>query len=50
MPLIHSSSHKAFIENIQAEINAGKSQEQATAIAYSIQAQARKDEQAENKE
>ena len=36
MPLKHSSSQKAFEHNVRAEINAGKSKEQAVAIAYSI--------------
>ena len=36
MPLIKSSSKKAFRENIKREINAGKSKKQAVAIAYSV--------------
>lgn len=36
MPLKYSSSQKAFEHNVRAEINAGKSKEQAVAIAYSI--------------
>jgi hypothetical protein len=36
MPLKHSSSKKAFESNLKAEMNAGKEQKQALAIAYSI--------------
>ena len=36
MPLIKSSSKKAFRENIRKEIKAGKSRKQAVAIAYSV--------------
>ena len=36
MPLIKSSSKKAFKENIRKEIKAGKSPKQAVAIAYSV--------------
>ena len=36
MPLKKSGSKKAFKENIKKEINAGKSQKQAVAIAYSV--------------
>ena len=36
MPLIKSSSKKAFRENIRKEIKAGKSRKQAAAIAYSV--------------
>jgi len=35
MPLIKSKSKKAFGENIRREIEAGKPQNQAVAIAYS---------------
>ena len=35
MPLIKSGSKKAFRENVKAEIEAGKPQKQAVAIAYS---------------
>ena len=34
MPLIKSSSKRAFNENIRREIKAGKSKKQAIAIAY----------------
>lgn len=36
MPIVKSSSKKAFESNIRAEVNAGKKQKQAVAIAYSI--------------
>jgi hypothetical protein len=42
MPLKKSTSKKAFTSNIKAEINAGKSQKQAVAIAYSVKRQAGK--------
>ena len=42
MPLIKSSSKKAFEHNVKAELNAGKTKEQAVAIAYSIQKEAKK--------
>jgi hypothetical protein len=35
MPLIHGKSPKAFSHNVAAEMNAGKPQKQAVAIAYS---------------
>lgn len=35
MPLIKSTSSKAFGENVKAEMKAGKPQKQAVAIAYS---------------
>ena len=41
MPLVNSASNKAFVKNVRTEIKAGKSKEQATAIAYSIKRQAR---------
>lgn len=41
MPLIKSSSKQAFEKNVQAEMRAGKSREQAVAIAYSVQRQAK---------
>jgi hypothetical protein len=34
MPLEHSSSDKAFRDNIKKEINSGRDQKQAVAIAY----------------
>lgn len=42
MPLIKSTSKKAFESNVRAEINAGKSPKQAVAIAYSVKREARK--------
>jgi hypothetical protein len=36
MPLIKSSSKKAFSANVSAEMHAGKPQQQALAIAYSV--------------
>jgi hypothetical protein len=38
MPLMKSSSKKAFGHNVAAEVNAGKPQKQAVAIAYSEKA------------
>ena len=42
MPLIKSTSPKAFKENIKAEIKAGKKPVQAVAIAYSVKREAAK--------
>lgn len=42
MPLIKSKSKEAFKKNVKAEINAGKPQKQAVAIAYSVQRKAKK--------
>lgn len=36
MPLIQSSSKKAFNKNVKKEMQAGKSEKQALAIAYSV--------------
>jgi len=36
MPLVKSSSKKAFKTNVSREIKAGKSRKQALAIAYSV--------------
>lgn len=44
MPLIKSSSKSAFNKNVQAELKAGKNIKQATAIAYSVQRQAKRKE------
>lgn len=41
MPLKKSKSKAAFKENIKAEMNAGKPQKQAVAIAYSVQRKAK---------
>lgn len=40
MPLIHSPSKKAFKENLKAELEVGRPQKQALAIAYSVQREA----------
>jgi len=37
MPLDKSGSKAAFSQNVAAEMNAGKPQKQAVAIAYSVQ-------------
>jgi len=42
MPLIKSKSEKAFKTNIKREIEAGKPQKQAVAIAYDVQRNAHK--------
>ena len=42
MPLIKSKSPKAFQKNIKAEIEAGKPQKQAVAIAYDVARRAKK--------
>lgn len=42
MPLKKSSSKKAFSENVKKEMEAGKSQKQAVAIAYSVKRKAKK--------
>lgn len=42
MPLEHSSSKKAFENNIKTEIKHGKPQKQAVAIAYSEKRSAQK--------
>ena len=42
MPLKKSTSKEAFKHNVRAEIKAGKSKKQATAIAYSVQREARR--------
>ena len=42
MPLKHSKTKKAFKENIETEIKAGKPQKQAVAIAYSEKREATK--------
>lgn len=42
MPLLHSKSMDAFHSNVSAEVNAGKPQKQAVAIAYSVQRKAKK--------
>lgn len=42
MPLIHGKSKKAFKHNIEAEIDAGKPEDQALAIAYAIREKRKK--------
>lgn len=42
MPLKKSNSKKAFSDNVRAEMNAGKPQKQAVAIAYAVKRRARK--------
>lgn len=42
MPLRKSTSKAAFKQNIRQEIRAGKPQDQAVAIAYSVKRQAGK--------
>ena len=42
MPLIKSTSKKAFGENVAREIEAGKPQKQSVAIAYSVKREAAK--------
>ena len=42
MPLVKSSSKKAFEHNVKKEITAGKDKKQALAIAYSVKRKANK--------
>jgi len=42
MPLVKSTSKKAFSQNVKTERNAGKPLDQSLAIAYSTQRQARR--------
>lgn len=42
MPLMRGSSKHVISENIRAEMNAGKPQKQAIAIAYSVAGKSRK--------
>lgn len=42
MPLRHSASHAAFVENLKRELDAGKPRKQALAIAYSEQRRAKR--------
>ncbi len=41
MPLVRSGSRKAFSQNVRREVEAGKPQKQAVAIAYSVARRAR---------
>jgi hypothetical protein len=40
MPLVKSSSKKAFRQNVRAEVRSGKPVKQALAIAYSVKRKA----------
>ena len=40
MPLVKSTSKEAFRKNVKAEIDSGKPQKQAVAIAYSVKREA----------
>ena len=42
MPLVKSSSPKAFRENVKAEVAAGKPVKQAVAISYAVKREAAK--------
>ena len=42
MPLVKSTSPKAFRANVKAEMSAGKPQKQAVAVAYSVKREAAK--------
>lgn len=42
MPLKKSASDKAFVQNLKAELKAGKPKKQALAIAYRTQRDAKK--------
>ena len=42
MPLEKSSSNPAFVRNLKAEMHAGKPQDQALAIAYSVKRRAKR--------
>lgn len=48
MPLVKSASDKAFTHNLRQELGAGKPQKQAVAIAYSVQKQAARQQQAKS--
>jgi hypothetical protein len=49
MPIKHSPTEKAFVQNIKAEIASGKPPKQAAAIAYSVQKEAAKAQAAAKK-
>lgn len=40
MPIKHSPTEKAFVQNIKTEIAHGKPPKQAAAVAYSVQKEA----------
>jgi hypothetical protein len=42
MPLIKSTGKKAFEKNLKEELKSGKKKDQALAIAYSVQKEAKK--------
>lgn len=42
MPIKHSATEKAFVQNIKTEIKSGKPRDQAVAIAYRVQKEAAK--------
>lgn len=42
MPLVKSTTRKAFGQNVKTEIRHGKEQKQAVAIAYNVQREAKK--------
>ena len=49
MPLVKSASPAAFRKNVKAEMQAGKPQKQAVAIAYSVKREAQKPAPAKKK-
>lgn len=49
MPLVKSASKEAFRKNVKAEMQAGKPQKQAVAIAYSTKREAQKSPPAKKK-
>ena len=49
MPIKHSASEKAFVQNIKTEIAHGKPPKQAQAIAYSVQKEAARKQAAAKK-
>lgn len=49
MPLVKSASKEAFRKNVKAEVQAGKPQKQALAVAYSVKREAQKPAPAKKK-
>lgn len=49
MPLVKSSTPAAFRKNVKAEMQAGKPQKQAVAIAYSVKREAQRPAPAKKK-